>query len=442
MKKTFIRTLSVLACASLLLGACSLNKGKEDPNKFNFFNSLEEAKLLTFDNLEEIKEEDAEPLLESLLKETQSVDFKMEMSGHFVGDETKITQKGNGKMAFYQDDYFESTIDIDVDVSFLGTKLPSMYSATQSIKGTKLSGHILSVQETKPKNEEHLSYSWNKQSIYDPEDDVRSYQMKSMLEELGDGDPIGKMVTKTAEYWVLMDYDKYTNYETDYAGETFAYQEVELYQAVLEIKDGKMTRGQMFVQETVDKDLNNGQFLDEPQVTNQTFEFFEIHYGELTKSANRDSFVASIPDYAIRTSDTYVNGYLSSLSMNSNGVIASVENTVHANSEIETYWLDSTHVQMDVEFELAAVSGAMGFQLDLSSFFTPLNSNGNNPIIANVDLLEKLADALGGQYPVRTYNNVSYLVLPNTATKLSFSVVIPVGNTTLENVELRNVAVA
>ena len=226
MKKTFIRTLSVLACASLLLGACSLNKGKEDPNKFNFFNSLEEAKLLTFDNLEEIKEEDAEPLLESLLKETQSVDFKMEMSGHFVGDETKITQKGNGKMAFYQDDYFESTIDIDVDVSFLGTKLPSMYSATQSIKGAKLSGHILSVQETKPKNEEHLSYSWNKQSIYDPEDDVRSYQMKSMLEELGDGDPIGKMVTKTAEYWVLMDYDKYTNYETDYAGETFAYQEV------------------------------------------------------------------------------------------------------------------------------------------------------------------------------------------------------------------------
>ena len=441
MKKTIIRTLSILAMTTLMLGGCK--KAETDSNKFKFFNTLEEAKLLTFDNLEEIKEEEAEPLLESLLEETQSVEIKMEMRGQFMGDGTEMFEGGKAEITFYQDEYYERNMDFDVDIYMLGTKLPAMYSGTSNVKATKLSGHILSVEESKLKNEDVVNYAWDKRTISDPEIDIRSYEMRELAEGLFmGGDPIGKMVNKGVEYWVLMDYDRDTYSATSYAGESFKYQVTELFQAVLEIKDGKMTRGQVFAQETVDKDLNNGQFLDEPKVRNQTFEYFEIKYGELTKGANRDSFVASIPDYAIQSSNTYVNGYLSSLSMNSNGVIASVENTVDAEQKVERHWLDSTHFQMDVEFELAAVSGAIGFQLNLSSNFSPLNSNGTTSIPANVDLLEKLADALGGQYPIRTYSSVPYLVLPNTVTKLSFSLVIPVGDTTLENVEFRNVAVA
>lgn len=440
MKKTFIRTLSVLAIATLTMGGCKIKV--VDSNQFKFFNSLEETKLLTFDNLEEIKEEDAEPIIEALLKETQSVNIKAEVSGQFMSEETEMSQKVKGDITFYQDEYFERNMEYDVDIYMLGTKLPPLYSGTQNAKGIKLSGHILSVEETKLENEDVVNYAWNKQTISDPEIDVRTYNMEGMLEELMYANPVGKMVTKGAEYWVLMDYDRDTESATNYAGESFRYQEVELYQAVLEVKDGKMTRGQVFTQVTVDKDLNNGQFLDEPKVVSKNFEYFEIKYGELTKSANRDSFVASIPDYAIQSSNTYVHGYLSSLSMTSNGVIASVENTVEANQEVKRHWLDETHFIMDVEFELAAVSDAIGFQLNLNSVFSPLNSNGTDYIPANVDLLEKLADALGGQYQMRTYNSVPYLVLPGNTTQLSFSLVVPVGDTTLNNVEFRNVAIA
>lgn len=441
MKKTFIRAFSVLACATFMLGACSSVKGKGDSNKFTFFSSYEEAKLLTFDNLEEIKEEDAEPILESLYKEVKSLNLKMDARGDFIEEGLKIQEKAEASVTFYQDNYYEVDTSFDVALFLLGTKIPSLYKGTSKEKGVMLSGNILSVEETTSQNDEHMQCDWEKESINISENDLRSYEMGEFLAEVLDGQPVGKFTNKTGEYWVLMDYDRDTISSYAYDGEQFKYQKEKVYQAVLEVKDNKLTRGQAFKQTKVDKNLNNGQWLDEPRVTETSFTTFEINYGELASSDNRNGFVASIPDFIIDTGNTYVTGYASGLGMNSNGVIASVDGTVEAEKKVETYWIDDSHVQLDVEFELANVSDAIGFRLELDSFFASFNANGSQYFDPHVDLLDKLAEALGEQYPVRTYLNVPYLVLPGESTKLSLSIVIPIGDIALENVVIKNAAV-
>lgn len=442
MRKTMTRTLSILAVATLMLGACQQKKKEEvDPNAFKFFDSLEECEVLTFDNLEVIKEKEEEEVYMTLSEEVKSVHFNMEAYGDAWSEETKFKEECEANLTFYQEEYYEVEYDSEASISVLGTTYPERYGEVTKEKGVLLNNQFIACSESTSLTEEKLDVDWRKESKYFDDDTIRTHNLMEMFQSLFMNEPIGKLTNKTGEYWVYIDYRKYTESTTNYEGTVIKYQPIELTQTIAEVIDGRMTRCQLYQRVTIDKNLTTGQFLDEPRVAHEMRETFEFKYGDLDVSPNREQFILDLPDYVIHEDSYDFYGSVSSLSLDSNGTISSVDNTNYVYPSAKYTWLDSKHIQFDVELEMSAAGDGIGLQLEFEVDFRPFNVSTTDYFYPDFDLLPQLSEALGSGYPIKTNLGNSYLVLPGTATKLSFSVVVEYNDKSLSKVVVKDAVV-
>ena len=459
MNSKFIRSFAVLSIATLLLGACGGSKGNnensseqpdnptpvEPDGNFKLATSLEEAKIFTFRDLELPDEEEQINVYAAYIEGVNEVKEVWEEYYLEPASQSEWFETREGVFKFFQDDFMESEYT-NTEIEYTGGVHQAQSSSKQHVKMECLpfEGIAIAHYETEDLIDNETYYAWERQ------DGFGTYgQRFTMLMMLAmtttNGNFGGVFKTENASYWVYVDVDLDSYSGTDYFGNDFYYQVIRKNQALVEIKDSKIAAATVYTEIFLDHNYMTGELLQTPWLVEREFERFELGYGELPVSQNKATFLEKAPAWAVSPDldDTKVSGNCCNVTLHPNtGEINGVGISYSVNEEHKTRWVEGEKVEVDATLGITCdgTGDAIGLVISAESVFYPItdleNSSSAN---INASIVAQLAEALGSQAKVSTYNSVNYLVIDKDIKEIHLTATIEYNDKALANVVVSNV---
>ena len=458
MNSKFIRSFAVLSIATLLLGACG-GKGNnenssnqpdnptpvEPDENFKLPTSLEDAKIFAFRDLELPSGEEQESVFVAYLEGVNEVKVLMEEDYSEPVLQERWVEKQEGVVKFFQDDFVEGEFDYKEDRYTTGVHMAQSSSLQhQKYESLEIEGKDITHYEREDLIDGKISFGWER------EDSVSSYgQRYSMLMSLAmmtiGGDFGGEYKAEDASYWVYVDVDLDSYSNTDYYGNTFHYQAIQKKQALVEIKEGKITAATSYLEVYLDHNAMTGELLKTPYLVEKQFQRFDLGYGEIPVSENKAAFLEKAPAWAVSpdVDDTEVSGNCCNVSLHpSTGEINGVGISRAVTEEHKTSWVEGEKIEVNATLGITCdgTSDAVGLVISASSVFYPITDFDNDSSASvEASIVAQIAEALGTQAKVSTYSSVTYLVIDKDIKEIHLTATIDYNDKALANVVVSNV---
>lgn len=463
MNNKFIRSLAILSTATLLLGACagSNNKGNNSSDnpvpptpsegEFKLPETLDEAKIFEFRDLVEGEEEEEMALVEAFLEGVNKVDARLEMMyDDSARNQMVMRIAQEGTVTFFAGEYVESEFKASEDYYYMGS-----YDAQESGKSTEkeqaivVDGFEISRNYSTYDHEDSRTH-WSKE-VASPIGQ-REGSLNELLMMCSSGVSYAgiKKVNETTQYIVFVEYSGNYSSTSDYLGDSFYYYVESYQQNIIEVKDNKIVAATMFREEKIDHNLLTGEMLKEPVVSQKMLYKFDLNYGEVTESPNKETFAASLPEWVI-SEDAYdagVYGYCyNSVRSTDPNEGPTLLNEAYFNAYIGSRkFLENGDLELEVQIQI----NVDGSKDDIA--VVPFAYDEFNPILnaaTSSDTFEaEISWGLGGELEKvdtavslagwGSYDHV--IIVPKDTKYISFKMVIPFDDSTFEHVTFSEVA--
>lgn len=458
MNSKFIRSFAVLSIATLLLGACGGSKGNNENSSennpdnpvvpdgnFKLPTSLDEAKIFSFRDLELVSEEEQDGIFTEYLNGVNEV--KALRQEHCLDPVTQEewSERQEGGYTFFQDDFVEAEIDFEEELYVAGVHM-AQRSSKQHAKMQSLSveSDVIAHYETDDLIDGEKYYAWEREGASSPYG--QRFEMLFMLAMMTTNGYLGGVFnTEDAAYWVYVDSNIDVSSGTDYYGNTFYNQRMQKEQSLVEIKDGKISAATVYSELCIDHNPQTGELYKTPFVYERVLERYDIGYGEIAVSENKAAFLEKAPEWATSpdVDDTYVDAYGRMVNLNTNtGEISAVSDYRYLDCDCETHWIEGEKLQTEtvIELNFEGTYDAVGLVISAGSVFYPITDlDSDSSVNVEESIVAQLAEALGSQAKVSTYDSVNYLVIDKDIKEIHLTTIVEYNDKALAKVVVSNV---